>query len=133
MTAPHRSQSDDGAAVIELALVLPMFCGLVMGLVTTAIAVFANLQVNTAAAEGARAMYVGATVAEATIAVANAEDGTVSFSSGGSPLGDDWSCEDPANSGATVTVTLTRDPIDIQLLAVSFPVDVEGRTVTQCA
>jgi len=124
---------DAGAAVVELALVVPILCGIVMGLVTTAIAVFAQLQVSTAAEEGARAMYVGGTATQAAAATVAAAWGTPAVAGSAGSLPGSWTCTSPGNSGKTVTVTLTRPDMTIQFLAFTTSVSVNGRAVTRCA
>ncbi len=129
-----RRTSDQGAAAIELALVMPLFVGVIVGLVTTALVFFANLQLATAAEEGARVMYLGGTVSQARTATttAAASNASVINLNTGAPLPDAWSCATPGNSGVTVAVRALRPNMTIQWLLASTTVTARGRGVTRC-
>ncbi len=132
MLQRNRRQTDDeGAALVEFGLVMPLFLGIVLGLVTAGLAMFARLQVSTAAQEGARAIYLGGTAAQARDAASAATTGTVEVLVGGSPVASSWSCT--GNTGTTVTVQVTRPDMSIQWVIASTPVAVVGRGVTRCA
>jgi Flp pilus assembly protein TadG len=84
-----RRRRDEGQATVELALVLPVVCALLLGLVQLGLVVHAHLLVVHAAREGARAAAVDPHPAAATVAVAassplEAERTTVSVRDGGS-------------------------------------------------
>ncbi len=131
MTNRRIAAQDRGAATIELALVMPVFVGVIVGLVTSSLAVFAQLQLNTAAEEGARVMYLGGTVSQAASATEAAAGTTPCISVGttGTCLPGAWTCT--GNTGSTVAVRTER-VMTIQWLAGSTDVTARGRGVTRC-
>lgn len=136
----RRQSADAGATVIEFALILPLFVGIFLGCVTGGLALFSRLQAATAAEEGARAIYVGGTAAEALSAVTAALDSpnpatthAVALTVDGAAVASDWRCTDVGNSGKTVTVQVDRLNANIQWLVASTPVTIRGRGVTRCA
>ncbi len=134
MTRAKRLRSgESGAALVEFGLLLPVFLGIILGLVTGGLAFFARLQVTTAAQEGARVMYMGGTASAAQSAANAATTGTVVVTADGSPVGTSWSCSAAGNSGKTVAVTVTRPNMFIRWIAADTTVTVEGRGVTRCA
>lgn len=136
----RRQPADAGAALVEFGLILPMFCGIMLGCVTAGLAMFSRLQVTTAAEEGARAAYVGGTAAEALAAATAASDSpdpatthTFELTVDGAAVASTWRCTDPDNAGKTVAVQVERLGVSIQWLVASTPVSVTGRAVTRCA
>ncbi len=136
----RQQPADAGAALIEFGLVLPVLCGIVLGLITAGIAFFARLQVSTAAEEGARALYVGNSRATAESAVRNALDAEAVVDidvrdQSGLVLPSTWRCTDAGNSGKTVTVlvTQTEPTMSVNWIAASTPVTITGRGVIRCA
>lgn len=71
MSAPHR---DRGQAVVELALVLPLVCALLMGVVQVGLVVRSQLAVQVAARAAARAAAISA---DASAAAADGAYGAV--------------------------------------------------------
>lgn len=88
---------DVGAAVVELALVVPIFVMLFVGIVQFGRAYNQQIQLQASAAEGARALSLKRTSAEVAAAVTAVAPGASVGSSSG--------C---ATSGATATVTVTK-------------------------
>ncbi len=141
LTRIRRHPADAGAALVEFGLILPLFVGIVLGCVTGGLALFSRLQAATAAQEGARAMYVGSSVADAATAARNAI-GSPSFSTthelamtvGGvaTPTTSTLKCTDVGQSGKSVTVLVTRKNVKIQWLVASTPVTVQGRAAIKC-
>lgn len=140
LTKCRRRRRDAGATIIEFALVLPLFFGILLGCVTGGLALFSRLQISTAAEEGARAIYVGRTVSEALSATTAALDApdpasthTVQLTVDGAAVSSSWRCTDAGNSGKTVAVRVERLGMSIQWLLASTSVTVQGRAVTECA
>ncbi len=129
MTRPMDRSSDRGAAVVEFALLLPVFLGLFLGVVTAGLVVFARLQMTTAVQEAARVIYTGGTQAQATTAANNAAAGTVTYEPAG------WvpcsSASAPPNQ--SITVRMTRPDMPIRFLIGSTDVPVVARAVTRCS
>ncbi len=136
MLQRNRRQTDDeGAALVEFGLVMPLFLSIVLAVVTAGLAMFARLQVSTAAQEGARVLYLGGTASEARAAALAATTGNVEVLVGATPQPGSWSCA--GNPGTTVTVRMRRDPMSIEFVPLSgltdIAVQVVGRGVTRCA
>ena len=136
----RRRPADAGAALVEFALILPLFVGIFLGCLTGGLALFSRLQATTAAEEGARAIYVGGTKTQALSAATAALDSpspstthTVQLTVDGAAVPSGWRCTDAGNSGKTVTVRVIRLGMKIQWLVTSTPVAVQGRGVTRCA
>jgi hypothetical protein len=68
------TESEEGQATVELALLLPFFVLLLMAIIQVGLVVHARVLVTHAAREGARAAAVGATDEEVRQAVAVAGD-----------------------------------------------------------
>ncbi len=137
----RRQPSDAGAALVEFGLILPLFVGVVLGCVTGGVALFSRLQAATAAQEGARAMYVGSSVADAATAARNAigspdftttHELVMTVDSVAVPLTSSLKCTDAGQSGKSVVVVVTRKNAKIQWLVASTPVTVQGRAVVKC-
>ncbi len=131
----RRDADDEGAALVEFGLIMPILLGIILGLVTAGLAMFARLQVTTAAEEGARVMYLGGTASQAQAAANAASTGDVQVLVDGANVlagTPSWSCNDAGNSNKTVAVVMTRAPMSIQFVIASVPVGVEGRGVTRC-
>lgn len=127
-TSRRRPSGDGGAALIEFGIILPIFIGIFLGIVTTGLAFFGRLQMTSAAQEGTRVVYLGGTAGEAISAANAAAVGTVSVTAGGSPVASDWKCTTP---GETVTVWMER-PMPIRFLIANITVGMEAKAVTQC-
>jgi Flp pilus assembly protein TadG len=120
--------SDRGAALVEFGLLLPVFLGLFLGVVTTGLALFARLQMTTAVQEAARVVYTGGTESQATTAANNAAAGTVTYEPAGwSPCG---SAAAPPNQ--TVTVRMTRPDMPIRFLIGNIDVTMQAQAATRC-
>ncbi len=136
----RRQPAAAGASLVEFGLILPIFFGILLGCVTAGLAMFSRLQVTTAAEEGARAIYVGSTSAQALAAATAAVDApnpatthTFQLTVNGAPVASTWRCTDAGNAGKTVAVRVERLGMSIQWLVASTPVTVAGRAVTRCA
>jgi Flp pilus assembly protein TadG len=127
-TRRRRPSGDGGAALIEFGIILPIFIGIFLGIVTTGLAFFGRLQMTSAAQEGARVIYLGGTSGDATSAANDAAVGTVSVTVSGSAVGSDWKC---TTSGDTVTVLMER-PMPIRFLIANVTVDMQAKAVTRC-
>lgn len=81
--AKHTTSRDDGAAAVELALVLPVLLLLVTGIIYFGLAFHAKIELSGAVREGARKMALGKTTADAQAAVEAAAPGLdgITFSS----------------------------------------------------
>jgi Flp pilus assembly protein TadG len=124
-----RARRDDGAALIEFALVLLPLIGVLMGIITGGIAYFTGIQLSTAAQEGARVMYVGGTVDEARQAVVNAGQVNPAITAGEVII--NGSCTPATVPPATVTVTVERNA-DVRWFFGSNTVTLTGRGVVRC-
>ncbi len=132
MAVRRKASGDEGAALIELGIMLPVLFGIFLGIVTAGLAFFARLQVTTAAQEGARVLYTGGTADQAQAAAAAATTGTTEVRVNGSVVGGSWKC--PSTGGPyVVEVRTSRAGMSINFIAASVPVDVQGRGVTRCA
>ncbi len=132
MTLQRRRPSGEaGAALIEFGLILPIFFGIFLGIVTTGLAFFGRLQMTTAAQEGARVIYLGGTAGTATTAANAAAAGTVSVFVNGSstPAASSWKC---TTTGTKVEVRMTRDAT-IRYLIANQTVTLQAKAVTRCA
>lgn len=64
-----RTRDDEGAAAVELALLLPILLMLVTGIIFFGLAYNAKIELSGAVREGARKLALGGTVADAETAV----------------------------------------------------------------
>lgn len=124
---PSPQPRDSGAAMVEFALVLPLFLVMLLGVLGFGIAFHAQQELSTAAQEGARALYLGRTPAEAEAAAVAAVRLNPPFLSragdGAAVLG----C-----SGGQQNVELRRTE-NVQLIFFpAIPVNVLGRGVAPC-
>lgn len=115
--------------MVEFALVLLPLIGVLLGIITGGLAYFSGLQLDTAAQEGARVMYVGGTADQAEQAVVDAAGGDP-------PLALDavtvtGTCTPATDPPATITVTAQR-PAEILWFFGSTTINLEGRGVTRC-
>ena len=116
-TTADRAQSQKGNALVEFALILPIFLALIFGMVTFSIALYNKTVLTMATREGARvgAMYVetrtnAITKSNATTAVTNAcQNKLISF-----------------GSGMTPTITFNIDPISDNFITVTASVNYTG-------
>lgn len=136
MAARLRRSGDDGAALIEFGIMLPVLLGIFLGIVTAGLAFFARLQVTTAAQEGARVLYTGGTASEAVSAAQVAAAGTavVERLDGSTwvAVPSTWRC--PSVGNPRVRVVMNRSDMFIRfIIAPEIPVPVHGRGVTTCA
>lgn len=124
--------------MVEFAVILPVFCGLILGLASGGMAFFGKLQLTTAAQEGVRALYVGggADAGDAKAAALNASPGASgdpdvpTVTVGGSPVANGWSCDD--HPGVLFKVTHSRDGVEINWLIATTTVDLEGGGAARC-
>lgn len=130
MTLQRRRPSGEaGAAIVEFALVLPVFFGIFLGIVTTGLAFFGRLQMTTAAQEGARVVYLGGTASTATGAATAAATGSVSVHVNGSgAVAASWKC---TTAGDVVEVRMSR-PAQIRFLIADHTVTMRAKAVTRC-
>lgn len=124
---------DDGAAAVELALVLPILLTVVFGIVQFGFYYDATIELSAAAREGARSMAINKVTATATAvataAAANscavvADPCTVSFV----PTAAD-SC--PAGQNVIVSVTRSNFSFNIPFVP-AVTVAVSGKAVMRC-
>lgn len=122
---------ETGAALVEFALVLPMFFGILLGVVTTGIAFYGRLEMTTAAQEGARVLYLGGTAATGSSAATAAATGTVSVHVNGSATAAaaGWKC---ITAGDEVEVRMTR-PATLRFLITDVDITMRAKAVTRCA
>ena len=82
-TMRSASRDDDGAAAVELALVLPVLLLLVTGIIYFGLAFHAKIELSGAVREGARKLALGKTATEAQTAAEAAAPGLegITFSS----------------------------------------------------
>jgi Flp pilus assembly protein TadG len=119
---------DRGAALVEFGIVLLLFIGVFLGIVTTGLAFFARLQMTSAVQEAARVVYLDGTAAQALgAATAVYAQGSATISG---PVSGASTCKD--NPGATVTVRMTRD-MPIQFLLGNTTVLMQAEATTQCS
>ncbi len=127
----RRQDVDRGAAMVEFALVLPLFIGIVSAVLSGAIAFNTRLQLGTAAQEGARVVYLRGSVADAEAAAMDAAGAAAT----GAVVAPNAPCT-ASTSGERRTVTVNpTNPGAIRFLPLPFPpipVDVAGRAVTRC-
>jgi Flp pilus assembly protein TadG len=137
----RRHPTDRGAALVEFGLILPLFLGIVLGCVTAGLALFSRIEAATAAQEGARAMFVGASVADAAAATRRAVDSpdfgathelAVTVNGAGVSPTSSLKCSGAGYSGTPVVVTVTRKDVKIHWLVASTPVTVTGKAVVTC-
>ncbi len=95
----RKTERDDGAAAVELALVLPFLILLICGIVDFGRAYNANLTLTHAAREGARVWALGGTGAETTTAATDAAVGLTVTSV----------ATTACTFGSATTVTVTAD------------------------
>jgi len=132
MTPQRRGRSDDrGAALIEFGIILPIFFGIFLGVVTTGLAFFGRLQMTSAAQEGVRVAYVGGTATQATAAATAAATGSVSLKVNGAAVAGSWTCTN-LTAGQKVEVLMTR-PATIRFLIANHTVTMQAKAVTRCA
>jgi Flp pilus assembly protein TadG len=137
---PHRrvgGTGDQGTAMVELALILPLLLLLIVGVVRFGVAFNAKIEMSGAAREAARYMVAHQSapdLAAARLAAKNASPGlaltdaeiTIVNTSGGS------ACATTAPYGA-IRVTITRSySLEAPLLPVSYSVGVTGIGDMQC-
>ncbi len=127
----RRASGEAGAALIEFGLILPIFFGIFIGIVTTGLAFFGRLQMTTAAQEGARVIFLGGTAGTATTAANAAASGAVSIHINGSSTAtaSSWKC---TTAGTKVEVRMTRQAT-IRFLIANHTVTVNAKAVTRCA
>ena len=75
MNSERKSNSERGAAAVELALVLPMLVVLVFGIIEFGRAYNAKLHLSAAVREGARSLALGKPLTEVVTTVSNAAPG----------------------------------------------------------
>ncbi len=137
------SSSDRGAALVEFGLLVPVFLGLFIGIVTTGLAFFARLNMTSAAQEAARVLYFQGTTdaaRQAALGVAPAPSpeppgyfqvhvGTNAVTGPWTPVpSTGWKC---TTAGTYVRVTMTR-PMPINLLVPVTTINARARAVTPC-
>ncbi|MET4637102.1 TadE family type IV pilus minor pilin [Mycetocola sp. 2940] len=97
------SRSEDGAAAVEFALVLPVLILLILGLIEFSLVFNTQISLTNAAREGARVMAIQNDPGVARAAAINAAPGVTPAVTGGNIA------ITPANCGAGDTVTVTID------------------------
>jgi Flp pilus assembly protein TadG len=124
-----KRKPDDGAAMVEFGLVMLPLMGVLLGVVTAGLAYFTGLQLDTAAQEGARVMYIGGSNAQAREAVIDATNFSPALAAGDVVI--TGTCTPAATPPATVTVTALRT-VEVNWLFGTTDIDLEGRGVTRC-
>jgi hypothetical protein len=120
-------QRDAGAAMVEFALVLPLFLLMMLGVLGFGIAFHAQQELSTAAQEGARALYLGRTPAEAEAAAVAAVRLNPPF-----PSRPDDSAAVLGCSGGQRAVELRRTETVELIFFPAVTVNVLGRSVAPC-
>lgn len=125
----RRIDHDRGAAMVEFGIVIIPLLGVLVGIVTAGLAYFKGIQLDTAAQEGARVMYVGGSVEDAKQAVVNA--GNVDPPVTAAEVVVAGTCIPATIPPSTVHVTVQRDAT-IHWIFGSHTVSLTGRGVTRC-
>jgi Flp pilus assembly protein TadG len=94
-------RDERGAAMVELALVLPLLIMLVMGIISFGRAYNSKVELTGAVREGARALALGKTTTDAETIVRNAAPsvGTITFSN-------EATCTAGSTTDATITASV---------------------------
>lgn len=112
--------------MVEFAIILPIFVALVAGILGFGLVFFTQLELSSAAQEGARRLYLGASASGAETAVraaAAVPDGELTVTI-------NTTCE-TSPSGTEVLVTATR-PMNVEWVLGSSAIDVTGQGVIRC-
>jgi Flp pilus assembly protein TadG len=126
-----RHGADRGAAMVEFALVLPIFVLLLCGIVDFSRAFNTQLKLSDAAAEGARMLAISRTVGEAQSA-ANLLMAPIAVSYSGVTTCPTTGIPGSARAQMTVT-TVNFQPITPLIGPFFNGVTIEGRAARQCA
>ncbi len=120
-------RGDDGAAMVEFAVILPVFIGLVAAILGFGMAIHTKLELSTGAQEGARAAYLNRPLADVESAVIAAAAVTPQLTSSQVT---EATCT-PASSGTNVTVRATR-AVNFNWILGSTAVTLTGQGVVKC-
>jgi len=125
--------SEAGAAMVEFAVILPVFVGLVVGILRFGLLMHTQLELSTAAQEGARAAYLNRSIGEVTsaaVAAGAAVNVTGSEVAVTDKDGNENSCLDLISEDV-VTVTVSR-PASFDWVLGTTSIVLEGKGVVRC-
>jgi Flp pilus assembly protein TadG len=123
---PANPDNEAGAAMVEFAIIAPLFFMLVFGILTFGRGLHTQLELSTAAQEGARVMFVGGTEGEARDAAVAAAAITPALTTGEVSV-------TPASctTGTELRVVAIR-PVELSWIVASTTLTVSGRGVIRC-
>lgn len=113
--------------MVEFAVILPVFIALVAGILGLGMAIHTQLEISTAAQEGARAAYLNRSLSQVESAVLNAVDLNPALTAGDVA---EATCT-TSTSGTEVEVIVSR-PTSFNWVLGSTSITLTGRGAVQC-
>ncbi len=124
---------DDGAAAVELALLLPILLIVVFGIVQFGFYYNATIELSGAAREGARSMAINKVTATATAAATAAAANSCAVAADPCTVSFMPAAADSCPAGQDVTVSVTRNNFSFNILFIpAVTVAVSGKAVMRC-